>query len=133
VLLVFGLLAAGLGRAASCDRSQVHVDAIKLRSRLWVGRHWQHSGSGAASPPPLPPCRHRLTRGPLSPAQVLITRGFPFCDEDEPEQPQFPPPLLEGQAQGGAAAAVEPLLLVGVEASSADSPQQGIRARIACQ
>jgi hypothetical protein len=66
--------------------------------------------------------------------KVLVTRGFPFCDEGEPEQPQFPPPPpLEGQAQGGAAAAVEPLLLEGVEASSADSPQQGISARIACQ
>ena len=85
VLLLFGLLAAGLGRAASCDvnRSQVHVDAIKLRSRLWVGRHWQRAASGAAPPPPLPPCRHRSSCGPPSlhcvgpghPRLSLLRRG----------------------------------------------------------
>ena len=80
----------------------------------------------------LPPCRHALppppdTR-PCQPLQVLVTRGFAFCDEGEAEQPQFPPLSDHGQAQGPGAA-VEPLLLEGVEASSADSAQQGIGAR----
>ncbi|KAL4425055.1 hypothetical protein ABPG77_001833 [Micractinium sp. CCAP 211/92] len=53
--------------------------------------------------------------------QVLVARGFGFCDEgDEPEQPQFPAPSSEELLE------CVPLLLEGVDASSTDAPSQGI-------
>lgn len=53
--------------------------------------------------------------------QVLVARGFGFCDEgDEPEQPQFPAPSSEELHE------CVPLLLEGVDASSTDAPSQGI-------
>ncbi|PRW45682.1 F-box protein [Chlorella sorokiniana] len=52
--------------------------------------------------------------------QVLLARGFQFCDEGEPEAPVFPLPTLQVQQD------TEPLILEGVEASSTDAPQQAI-------
>ncbi|PSC68186.1 Long-chain-alcohol oxidase FAO1 isoform A [Micractinium conductrix] len=53
--------------------------------------------------------------------QVLVARGFQFCDDgEEPERPQFAP------APPASAAPLEQLLLQGVEASSTDAPQQSI-------
>ncbi|KAI3424754.1 hypothetical protein D9Q98_008143 [Chlorella vulgaris] len=48
--------------------------------------------------------------------QILIGRGFSFCDEGENPPYPFPGPV----------ATAESLLLCGVEASSTDHPQQGI-------
>lgn len=83
-------------------------------------------------PPPAPP----PAQLPLSVSsstlctplpQVLVARGFGFCDEgDEPEQPQFPAPSLDERHD------CEPLLLEGVEASSTDAPTQGIGEALAC-
>jgi hypothetical protein len=59
--------------------------------------------------------------GPPPRLQVLVGRGFAFCDEGEREEPQFP-------AEEGVCAGLEPLLLASVEASSTDNPQQAVGA-----
>ncbi len=67
-------------------------------------------------------CSTRCAMPPQPPwPQVLVARGFGFCDEgDEPEQPQFPAPSSEELHE------CVPLLLEGVDASSTDAPSQGI-------
>lgn len=67
------------------------------------------------------PTRDSIAHFPTT--QVLLDRGFAFCDEGEPEAPpsQFgepPPELDEGRE--------EALLGEGVDASSTDAPQQGV-------
>ena len=116
--------AAAAPRLRRCRRSLAHSSSRRAPpARQTVGplQHTRPPRRCSVGASAELPTRDSIAHSPTT--QVLLDRGFAFCDEGEPEAPpslfgEPPPELDEGRE--------EALLGEGVDASSTDAPQQGV-------